>query len=119
MSNYRKRLVITITGETEEGLGFSLDEVKRLVLDGFLSGEGWYVDEISSEERNACDHYNERYVTSCRIEAMDYRKRLKEAIQVHRKLVENAASEPEILDFELERRATELHDFFYTKAPWH
>ena len=28
--------------------------------------EGWYVDEISSEERNACDHYNERYVTSYR-----------------------------------------------------
>lgn len=50
---------------------------------------------------------------------MDYRKRLKEAIQVHRKLVENAASEPEILDFELQQRAAELHDFFYTDAPWH
>jgi broad specificity phosphatase PhoE len=23
---------------------------------------GVYIDEISAEERNACDHYNERYV---------------------------------------------------------
>lgn len=38
MANYRKRLTITITGETEEGLGFSLDEVKKKVLDGYLSG---------------------------------------------------------------------------------
>jgi hypothetical protein len=38
MSNYRKRLTITITGETEDGLGYSLDEVKRKVTEGCLSG---------------------------------------------------------------------------------
>ena len=54
-----------------------------------------------------------------KIEIMDYRKRLKEAILIHRKLVENTTSEPEILDFQLEKRAAELHDFFYTVAPWH
>jgi hypothetical protein len=26
--------------------------------------DNWSDDEISSEERNACDHYNERFVTS-------------------------------------------------------
>ena len=54
-----------------------------------------------------------------KIEIMDYRKRLKEAILIHRKLVENTTSEPEILDFQLEKRAAELHDFFYTVAPWY
>lgn len=40
MANYRKRLTITITGETEEGLGLSLDEVKKKVGEGYLSGQG-------------------------------------------------------------------------------
>lgn len=38
MNNYRKRLTITITGETTDGLGVSLDEVKRKVAEGYLSG---------------------------------------------------------------------------------
>lgn len=38
MSNCRKRLTITITGETTEGLGYSLQHVKRLAEDGYLSG---------------------------------------------------------------------------------
>lgn len=55
----------------------SADDVRDMLDDNelsprFLQGEenehpedeGWYVDEISSEERNACDHYNERYVTT-------------------------------------------------------
>lgn len=40
MANYRKRLTVTITGETEEGLGLSLDEVKKKVEEGYLSGHG-------------------------------------------------------------------------------
>ena len=38
MSNYRKRLAITITGEDEDGLCCSLDEVRRKIEDGFTSG---------------------------------------------------------------------------------
>lgn len=33
-----KKLDITILGETEEDLGHALDEIKRLVLEGFLLG---------------------------------------------------------------------------------
>jgi hypothetical protein len=40
MANYRKRLTVTINSETEEGLGLSLDEVKKKVEEGYLSGHG-------------------------------------------------------------------------------
>jgi hypothetical protein len=33
-----KTLTITITGETEDDLCFSIDEVRRLVDEGYLSG---------------------------------------------------------------------------------
>lgn len=53
------------------------------------------------------------------IELMDYRKFLKEALKVHKELLQNMQSDPEVVDLQLEARAKELHDFFYTVAPWH
>lgn len=38
MSNYCKRLTITITGESTDGLCYSLGEVWRKVGEGYLSG---------------------------------------------------------------------------------
>jgi hypothetical protein len=50
---------------------------------------------------------------------MNYTKPLKEAIELNRKLSENMQLSPEVIDFQLQKRARELHDFFYTLAPWH
>jgi hypothetical protein len=50
---------------------------------------------------------------------MDYQKVLKQALAVHQELLQNVEAKPEIVDLQLEARAREIHNFFYTKAPWH
>lgn len=56
--NYENKWKLTSSGDFVE----SLDSHPLIEEE---DDDFWGEDEISSEERNACDHYNERYVTSC------------------------------------------------------
>ena len=57
MNNYRKCPSITITGETESGLLFSLDEVRRMVAEGYLAG--FNSNETEDYEFNVVDCLSE------------------------------------------------------------
>lgn len=48
---------------------------------------------------------------------MDYKSKIKEAVQVHQELIDNKNATPEIIDVPLVLRADKIHSYFYNEVP--